>query len=70
MNINPVEEVNISSGPTGPCPQHKGDLFAPEGQMAGDKRQRQETEDKEYEEEDKRVGKGYLSWTGQRSTSG
>ena len=53
---------SISSGPPRPSSQHKGDLFAPEGQGAGNKKQRQEMEDGE---EGKRNKGG-----GQRTASG
>ena len=56
--MHPVQCVRngIGSGPPRPSSQHKGDLFAPEGQRAGNKRQRQEIED-EGEGEGKK-GKG------------
>ena len=44
--------------------QHKGDLFAPEGQRAGNKRQRQELEDEGEGEGNKEEGGEYLSWRG------
>ena len=41
QNVNVVRN-SICSGPPQSGSQHKGDSFAPEGQSAGDKRQRQE----------------------------
>jgi hypothetical protein len=48
----------------GPSSQHKGGLFAPEGQRAGNKRQRQETEDKGKGEGNRGVGKAWLLGVG------
>lgn len=42
--------------------QHKGDLFTPEGQRTGIKRQRQKAEDKREREGDKGEEREYLSW--------
>lgn len=40
----------MSSGPSRPSSQHKGDLFAPERQRTGKKKQAQEIEEEEAEE--------------------
>lgn len=42
--------------------QPKGDSFAPEGEKAGSKKQRQETQDKGEGKGTRKRGKGYLSW--------
>lgn len=70
MDINPVEEVDISSGPPRPCPQHKGDLFAPrdKGQGIKDKGRRQRT--REMRKGTRERVKGYLSRMKQRFASG
>ena len=52
--------LNSAQDTPRPSSQHKGDLFAPEGQRAGNKRQTQEIEDEG--EGNKGEGKGYLSW--------
>ena len=41
------ERYRLRTPPPKPSSQHKGDVFAPEGQRSGNKRQRQEMEDEE-----------------------
>ena len=50
-----------------PSSQHKGDLFAPEGQRAGNKRQRQEIEDEGEGERNKGEGEGIFVLEGNRT---
>jgi hypothetical protein len=49
-----VKGPDSAQGTSRPRSLHKGDLFAPEGQRAGNNRQRQETED----EGEKKMNKG------------
>lgn len=53
-----------------PSSQHKGDVLAPEGQRAGNRRQKQEPEDQEEGEGNKGEGKGVFVPEGQRTASG
>lgn len=65
------EMTIISTRHPRPSFQHRGDLFTPEGQKAGNKRQTQKTEDNgrvEKEGEQGRGRKGYLLW-GDKSLS-
>ena len=52
---------NIDEGTSRPNSQHK-DLFVPEEQRAGNKRQRQEIEEEGGGEKNNGGGKEYLSW--------
>jgi hypothetical protein len=52
--------VSIGSGHARPRSQHKGDLFAPERQRAGDERQRQEAGDEREGERSKGEEQGIL----------
>ena len=47
-----------------PSSQHKGGLFAPEGQRAGNKRQRQETENEGEGERKKGYEEKGFAWVG------
>lgn len=60
----------MGSGPPRPSSQHEGDLFAPKGQKAGNKRERQEMGDEEEREGGKGEAGKIFAPEGQRTTSG
>lgn len=56
-----LKRNGFSSGPRRPSSQLKGDVFGPERQRSGNKKQRQEIEDREKERESGQRGQGDLS---------
>ena len=63
-------KVSVQDPQERPYSQHKEDLFSPEEQKTGHKKQTQKVEDKGEEEGNKRKGTGMLVPEGEKTTSG